>query len=79
MEHTDYFDEKAIGTYSDLELAKATIEQLKDLVGFVDYPDGFRIYECELDKPGWTDGFDPTKPPEEPWHHAGQIGRRVEF
>jgi hypothetical protein len=50
-------EEKFIGIYSSKAQAEAAIERLKDKPGFRDFPDGFRIYEDELDRDCWTEGF----------------------
>lgn len=52
-------EEKLIGVFSSTEKVDDTIEKLKNLEGFRDYPlDCFIIDEYELDKPtNWTEGF----------------------
>ena len=50
-------EEFEIGLYSSKELAREAIERLKDKPGFRDHPEGFKIYEFELDKDGWEEGF----------------------
>jgi homoserine kinase type II len=53
----DEEDEKLVGIYSSRAQAEAAIERLRDKPGFRDFPDGFHIYEDELDRDGWTEGF----------------------
>ena len=38
-----------IGVYSSLENAQKTIEQYKNITGFKDYPDDFKIEKIEVD------------------------------
>jgi len=53
-----YDEEKMIGVYSSEEKAKETIEKLKNVEGFCDYPvDCFGIDEYEIDKDHWVGGF----------------------
>lgn len=58
-ENDDGYDEvKFIGVYSTEEKAKETIDRLKTVKGFCDYPiDCFFIDEYEIDKGHWTEGF----------------------
>ena len=46
-----------IGAYSSEEQAKAAIERLRTKEGFVDCPQGFEIYPCDLDRDSWVQGF----------------------
>ncbi|OCG41473.1 hypothetical protein A9G29_07200 [Gilliamella sp. Fer2-1] len=50
-------NKKRIGTYSSYKLAKEAKNRVKDLPGFIDYPDGFYISEYVIDKDYWADGF----------------------
>lgn len=50
-------DAKLIGAYSSNGAAAAAIERLKDMPGFVDYPQGFEVSRYELDKDHWEEGF----------------------
>lgn len=55
----DGYDEaKMIGVYSSKEKAEETVEKLKNVNGFCDYPiECFYIDEYEIDKDNWTEGF----------------------
>ena len=59
--HDDYGchdEEKMIGIYSTKTKAQESIDIHKDLEGFKGYPvECFEIYEYELDKSNWNDGF----------------------
>jgi homoserine kinase type II len=60
--HTHEFDngdsdDKLIGVYSTEESANAAIERSKDLPGFRDIPDGFKIVCYQVDEDNWTEGF----------------------
>lgn len=53
-----YEEEKLIGVFSSDKKATDTIEALKKLEGFRDYPiSDFIIDEMEVDEPSWTEGF----------------------
>lgn len=49
---------KTIGLYSTAELAREAIRRLRDMPGFRDYPERWRIVERTLDKDDWAEGFD---------------------
>lgn len=53
-----YQGRKPIGVYSTAELAREAIRRLRDMPGFRDYPERWRIVERTLDKDDWTEGFD---------------------
>jgi len=61
---------KELGVYSSREKAQEAITRYWSLPGFRDHPDGFKIYESELDQDqAWTDGFvrgDPCALPTDP-------------
>ena len=46
-----------IGAYSSESEAKAAIERIKGEKGFVNFPEGFRIYPYKLNEDHWRDGF----------------------
>jgi hypothetical protein len=46
-----------IGVYSSEAAAKAAIERLKGKRGFAEFPEGFQIYDHQLDRDGWTEGY----------------------
>jgi len=46
-----------IGVYDSETAARLAIERLKNKPGFVDFPQGFRIYPRELGQDSWTEGF----------------------
>jgi Mlc titration factor MtfA (ptsG expression regulator) len=50
-------NKKRIGTYSSYKLAKKAENRVKDLTGFIDYPNEFYIDEYVIDKDYWADGF----------------------
>ncbi len=50
-------DIKLIGIYSSEERAKEALEKVRVQPGFRDYPDGFEIYEDELNMTDWREGF----------------------
>lgn len=53
--HSEYIDTiKGLGVYSSELEARKAIEGYKKLPGFKDYPDGFVITECELNKGLWA-------------------------
>lgn len=56
-EDTDDEDVKMIGIYSSAELAEQAKERGQDKPGFVDFPEGFSIFPCKLNRDGWVDGF----------------------
>jgi hypothetical protein len=53
----DVFDTKWIGWYSTAEKAQAAIDRAVLLEGFRDYPDGFELFEVEVDKVYFEEGF----------------------
>lgn len=58
-------EEKLVGVYSSAAQAQMAKMRLRGKPGFRDHPDGFVIYEQELDKDYWEDGFitpDPQDP-----------------
>lgn len=50
-------DDKLLGIYSSRERAMSRIERAKMQPGFRDYPEGFLVDECEVDRDGWPEGF----------------------
>jgi homoserine kinase type II len=46
-----------IGVYTSAAEANSAIQRLQGKPGFVDYPEGFRIYTRELNEDTWTSGF----------------------
>jgi hypothetical protein len=46
-----------IGAYKTEADAQAAINRLRDKPGFVDFPAGFQIYQYELGKDHWEEGF----------------------
>ena len=46
-----------IGIYTSEAEAQAAIRRLRGKPGFVDSPQGFRIYPRELNEDTWTEGF----------------------
>lgn len=46
-----------IGLFSTRALADAAMEARRYKEGFIDWPDGWRIWDCELDEAGFEDGF----------------------
>jgi hypothetical protein len=46
-----------IGLFSTQDLAQAALDARRDKEGFIDWPDGWRIWDCELDEAGFEDGF----------------------
>ena len=48
---------KIIGIYSTMETAEAAVQRARQRPGFRDYPDGFVIDRCTVDKDEWTEGF----------------------
>jgi len=57
-------EEKFLGIYSSEQRAREAIARFRDKPGFRDYPDGFQIYEEELDRDfgWWSEGFDTALP-----------------
>jgi len=59
--HTEHDEDEEnailIGVYDSEAAAKLAIERLKNKPGFVDYPQGFRIYSRQLGQDSWTEGF----------------------
>jgi homoserine kinase type II len=53
----DEEDAILIGVYESEPAAGLAIERLKDKRGFIDFPQGFRIYSRELGEDSWTEGF----------------------
>ena len=49
--------ELLIGVYDSETDAGCAIKRLKDLPGFVDFPEGFQIHRREIGKDSWTEGF----------------------
>jgi len=56
-EDADETDDKLLGVYSSRERATARIERARTKPGFRDYPDGFLVDECEIDRDDWSEGF----------------------
>ncbi|WP_140919022.1 hypothetical protein [Limnobaculum xujianqingii] len=56
-EDTDDEDVKLIGIYSSYELAQMAQMRVCNKPGFIDFPEGFSIYDAVLDRDGWVDGF----------------------
>ena len=50
-------DRKSIGIYSSKASAESAIDRLKTKPGFRDWPNGFRIFEAQLDQDSWVDGY----------------------
>ena len=48
---------KIAGIYSTIELARAAIGRLRDLPGFRDYPEQWKIHPRTLNRDSWTEGF----------------------
>ncbi|EHL98087.1 hypothetical protein HMPREF9946_03797 [Acetobacteraceae bacterium AT-5844] len=64
-----------IGLFSTKALADAALEARRYKEGFIDWPDGWRIWDCELDDaafedgfPGWDDGPAPGPAPRPKLH-----------
>jgi hypothetical protein len=55
----DQDEERAIliGVDTSEAEANSAIQRLQGKPGFVDYPEGFRIYTRELNDDSWTSGF----------------------
>ena len=49
--------ELLIGVYQSAQDANAAIGRLQYKPGFVDFPQGFEIESCEINRDHWTDGF----------------------
>ena len=63
-EHRDH--EKRVGIYSTRENAEAAREGVSGKPGFRDWLKGFEIFEVEVDRDGWEEGFiswDEAAPP----------------
>ena len=72
---------KNLGVYSTRERAQEAITRYWTLPGFRDHPDGFKVYESELDRDGgWTEGFvrgDPYALPSDPIEDdLGEMGKK---
>lgn len=50
-------NDKQIGVYTSKEKAEEALERVRAQPGFRDWPTGFFIDECELNKDNWDDGF----------------------
>jgi hypothetical protein len=48
---------KVIGIYSTPERAREAIHRRRDMPGFKDYPERWRICEQTVDRDDWTKGF----------------------
>lgn len=48
---------KFIGIYTTNETVEATVDSLRKMPGFADYPRGFSIEFHVFDRTGWTEGF----------------------
>ena len=57
LDHLGEPDEKHIGVFSTEKKAGEAADFLRGQLGFRRWPDGFRIYEAEVDDYGWKDGF----------------------
>jgi hypothetical protein len=71
LEHTHEFEDghedvKQIGIFSTRAKAEAVRERLRDQPGFREHPEGFEIWECEVDQEelGWPQGFVTVQPGE---------------
>lgn len=54
----DDIETKELGTYSSREKALEAIVRYRELPGFRDRPDSFKIYETVLDRDcAWTEGY----------------------
>ena len=54
----EYDETKIIGIYSSRELAERTIENYKNLPGFIKYPvECFHIDRYEVNQNNWQEGF----------------------
>lgn len=49
--------ELLIGVYRTEETAKEAMGRLKLQPGFLDHPQGFKVYEQALNTDSWTEGF----------------------
>jgi homoserine kinase type II len=49
--------ELLIGVYRTEADALAAKERLKEQPGFREYPEGFKLYQYEVGRDGWTEGF----------------------
>ncbi len=52
--------ELLIGLYESEADAKSAIERVRTKPGFADFPEGLQIYEYELGRDNWPDGFVPS-------------------
>ena len=64
----DEIETKELGTYSSREKALEAIKRYRELPGFRDRPNSFKIYETVLDSDcAWTEGYisgeESSKPP----------------
>jgi hypothetical protein len=64
LEHIHEFEDghedlKVIGYYSTRAKAEAVLALVRSQPGFCDHPEGFAIYECEIDSDviGWPEGY----------------------
>ncbi len=49
--------ELLIGIYESEADARAAIERVRTKPGFADFPEGLQIYEYQLGRDSWQDGF----------------------
>ena len=49
--------EKMLGVYSTEQKAREAMEFLRDKPGFKDYPEGFYIRHCTIDRTEMVEGF----------------------
>ena len=56
-EDTDDEEAKIIGIYSSYKKAELAMERMKNKPGFIDFPDGFQIFEDVLNRDSWVEGF----------------------
>jgi hypothetical protein len=52
-----YHQGKIVGIYSTIEKARAAIIRSRDLPGFKDFPEQWRIYRRTLNRDSWSNGF----------------------
>ena len=57
MPHGDE-DSKLIGVYRTEQDANAAIGRLRDKPGFRDEPSGFQCHTYQLNRDGWTEGYE---------------------
>ena len=55
--YADQIERKSIGVYSSVMKAQAAIIRLRNMPGFVEYPDGFIIRKWKIDEDSWINGF----------------------